>query len=118
MQDRLEAARLLPIDSSMPPTADTLQGERKAYGSFNDDNARRDTDSLADTTDDEAIIPKGALDPVYEAKARVLNRAVSVSFPRPRGLFDRGFVCSDPRYWHGEVSVGIVYRHRIRLGQR
>lgn len=26
--------------------------------------------------DDAAIIPKGALDPVYEAKARVLNRAV------------------------------------------
>ncbi|KAI9172527.1 MFS siderochrome iron transporter [Paramyrothecium foliicola] len=26
--------------------------------------------------DDEAIIPKGALDPVYEAKARVLNRAI------------------------------------------
>lgn len=28
--------------------------------------------------DDGVIIPKGALDPVYEAKARVLNRAVSV----------------------------------------
>lgn len=27
---------------------------------------------------DEAIIPHGALDPVYEAKARVLNRAVRV----------------------------------------
>jgi hypothetical protein len=28
--------------------------------------------------DDEAIIPKGALDPVYEAKARVLNHAVRI----------------------------------------
>ncbi|KAM0427897.1 hypothetical protein ACHAPT_007356 [Fusarium lateritium] len=74
MQDRLETAALLPHDSSMPSTVDTqLQGERKAYGSFNDD-ARRD--SLADATDDEAIIPKGALDPVYEAKARILNRAI------------------------------------------
>ena len=27
---------------------------------------------------DEAIIPHGALDPVYEAKAKVLNRAVRV----------------------------------------
>lgn len=27
--------------------------------------------------DDEAIYPKGTLDPVYEAKAKVLNRAVS-----------------------------------------
>ncbi|QUC16009.1 uncharacterized protein UV8b_00250 [Ustilaginoidea virens] len=26
--------------------------------------------------DDDAIIPKGALDPVYEAKARILNRAI------------------------------------------
>ena len=29
--------------------------------------------------DDDAIIPKGALDPVYEAKARILNRAVCLS---------------------------------------
>lgn len=28
---------------------------------------------------DVAIIPKGALDPVYEAKARVLNRAVRLA---------------------------------------
>lgn len=27
--------------------------------------------------DDGVILPKGALDPVYEAKARVLNHAVS-----------------------------------------
>ena len=27
--------------------------------------------------EDEAILPKGTLDPVYEAKAKVLNRAVS-----------------------------------------
>ena len=32
----------------------------------------------AEAIDDEAIIPKGALDPVYEAKARILNRAVSM----------------------------------------
>ena len=31
--------------------------------------------------DDVAIIPKGALDPVYEAKARILNRAVSCHKP-------------------------------------
>ncbi|KAK7423836.1 hypothetical protein QQZ08_008880 [Neonectria magnoliae] len=33
-------------------------------------------DSIASGLYDEAIIPKGALDPVYEAKARVLNRAI------------------------------------------
>ncbi|KAF7563734.1 hypothetical protein G7046_g387 [Stylonectria norvegica] len=34
-------------------------------------------DSIAAGVDDVAIIPKGVLDPVYEAKARVLNRAIS-----------------------------------------
>jgi hypothetical protein len=29
---------------------------------------------------DEDVIPKGALDPVYEAKAKVLNHAVSLMF--------------------------------------
>lgn len=32
-----------------------------------------------DASDDEAIIPKGQIDPVFEAKARVLNRAVRFS---------------------------------------
>jgi len=33
--------------------------------------------NVSDLSDDDAaIIPKGALDPVYEAKARILNRAV------------------------------------------
>ena len=40
---------------------------------YND--ARRD--SVAPGFDDVAIIPKGVLDPVYEAKARVINHAVS-----------------------------------------
>lgn len=34
-------------------------------------------EDIARGVDDEAAIPKGTLDPVYEAKARVLNRAVS-----------------------------------------
>ncbi|PKS07696.1 hypothetical protein jhhlp_006304 [Lomentospora prolificans] len=33
-------------------------------------------DSLDATVDEDTIIPQGALDPVYEAKARVLNRAI------------------------------------------
>jgi hypothetical protein len=33
-------------------------------------------DDIARGVDDAAAIPKGTLDPVYEAKARVLNRAV------------------------------------------
>lgn len=37
---------------------------------------RRDHSYSSSIDDDDTIIPKGALDPVYEAKARVLNRAV------------------------------------------
>ncbi|EEY24102.1 conserved hypothetical protein [Verticillium alfalfae VaMs.102] len=44
-------------------------------------------ESLADTAaDDSAIYPKGTLDPVYEAKARVLNRAVCYPTPFARAL--------------------------------
>lgn len=34
--------------------------------------------------DDAGAIPKGQIDPVYEAKARVLNRAVSTDHLRER----------------------------------
>ncbi|EQL01772.1 membrane transporter [Ophiocordyceps sinensis CO18] len=37
---------------------------------------RRDHSYSSSIDDDDTIIPKGALDPVYEAKARVLNRAI------------------------------------------
>ncbi|KAF5723017.1 major facilitator superfamily transporter [Fusarium mundagurra] len=71
-----EAGRLLksqvPRDSASYTMADKEE-ERKAYGAINNDGRRS---SLVDAADDEAIIPKGALDPVYEAKARILNRAI------------------------------------------
>lgn len=35
--------------------------------------------SSVSVSSDEDVIPKGALDPVYEAKAKVLNHAVSHS---------------------------------------
>lgn len=79
-----EAGRLLksqPRDSASYTMADKEE-ERKAYGAINNDGRRN---SLVDAADDEAIIPKGALDPVYEAKARILNRAVSFGLI----LFDR-----------------------------
>jgi hypothetical protein len=77
-----EAARLL--DSSYTAGSYTMAApdketeERKAYGAINNDGRRS---SLVDAAEDEAIIPKGALDPVYEAKARILNRAVSAASP-------------------------------------
>lgn len=33
--------------------------------------------------EDDAIIPKGSIDPVYEKKARVLNHAVRATLPLP-----------------------------------
>lgn len=39
---------------------------------------RRDSASLG--AHDVAILPAGVLDPVYDAKARVLNRAVSLHY--------------------------------------
>ncbi|KAF4446199.1 MFS transporter, metabolite:H+ symporter [Fusarium austroafricanum] len=65
-----EAGRLL--DSEIM-TADKEE-ERKTYGAINNGDDRRN--SLVEAADDDAIIPKGALDPVYEAKARILNRAI------------------------------------------
>lgn len=41
------------------------------------------TSSISPSDDDLGIIPKGALDPVYEAKARLLNRAVRISVSCP-----------------------------------
>lgn len=38
--------------------------------------------------DEAAAIPKGTIDPVYEAKARVLNHAVSlISFPSSPAVY-------------------------------
>lgn len=41
---------------------------------------RQRAGSVAYGADDAGAIPKGTIDPVYEAKARVLNRAVSALF--------------------------------------
>ncbi|KAJ4002528.1 hypothetical protein NW752_012494 [Fusarium irregulare] len=50
-------------------SAPTTEAEPKKYGAT-------EGHGIVEAIDDEAIIPKGALDPVYEAKARILNRAV------------------------------------------
>ncbi|KAF5025151.1 hypothetical protein F66182_2791, partial [Fusarium sp. NRRL 66182] len=82
-----EAARLLESSytttTAAAATAMASDKERKAYGSINNGHADDDDDddngprvSLVQAADDDAIIPKGALDPVYEAKARILNRAI------------------------------------------
>lgn len=46
-----------------------------------------ETNSISGSSSDDDVIPKGALDPVYEAKARVLNRAVSLMSSHALHLF-------------------------------
>jgi hypothetical protein len=80
---------------------------------------------------DVAILPEGVLDPVYDAKARVLNKAVRFnSFSSPYALIcqckgkTRGLTAgmrqpeTDSRHWHGMVSMAALHRRRLRLGQR
>ncbi len=52
------------------------------YGTTDSDDRSHPRDeessSFALSDDELGIVPKGTLDPVYEAKARLLNRAVSI----------------------------------------
>jgi hypothetical protein len=43
------------------------------------DERDRQSKAVPSAVDDVGAIPKGTIDPVYEAKARVLNHAVSTS---------------------------------------
>ena len=62
--------------------------------------------------DDAGAIPKGTIDPVYEAKARVLNRAVSciLRTPNCRSCY------LGSRYRYGMVPVATLHRRRIWMG--
>ena len=70
--------------------------------------------SPLDEAVDTGAIPKGTIDPVYEAKARVLNHAVSVI---PRFYVIRLTQYKDPRDRHGTVSMAVVRRCWIRVGE-
>jgi hypothetical protein len=64
--------------------------------------------------DDAGAIPKGTIDPVYEAKARVLNRAV-----REQAIYWRpSLPLPDPGHWDGMVSMAALHCHWIRMGFR
>ena len=59
------------------------ESARKGHATIEQDAPEADNSDVKDTDisqvaglDNEAAIPKGTLDPVYEAKARVLNHAV------------------------------------------
>jgi hypothetical protein len=63
-----------PTDNKPPQKED---GSIKKHPLHGDDSEVKESDpSRVFGWDDEAAIPKGTIDPVYEAKARVLNHAV------------------------------------------
>jgi hypothetical protein len=55
---------------------DTKRGEETAALPALASDIQQDSDSVS--TKDDAIFSAGVLDPVYDAKARVLNHAVSI----------------------------------------
>ena len=52
------------------------------YVTSKEDDEQQRRESVGLGADDAGAIPKGTIDPVYEAKARVLNRAVSITLKR------------------------------------
>lgn len=66
-------------DSSPGQSSPDLKREETgtASGVFADEKVLKEQVTVSSAVDDVAAIPKGTIDPVYEAKARVLNHAVS-----------------------------------------
>lgn len=60
-------------DSTLRPENINTAAKTTAMG---DDNESKDDGTSPLALDEAAAIPKGTIDPVYEAKARVLNHAV------------------------------------------
>jgi hypothetical protein len=58
-------------DTESPKEGDEIIGKTP----LNRDDSEKQLSGVSGL-DDEAAIPKGTIDPVYEAKARVLNHAV------------------------------------------
>jgi hypothetical protein len=67
-------------DSTSLPEAVKAIGEKNTANRYN--NESMEDENILEALDEAAAIPKGTIDPVYEAKARVLNHAVS--FPSGR----------------------------------
>lgn len=62
------------IEKTQTTDMDDKKADEGQEAAYLQNNAGTDVDI---GIDDAAAIPKGEIDPVYEAKARVLNRAAS-----------------------------------------
>lgn len=102
-------ADILPAMMGSDSEPDRKTGDGASPGG--DLEARRDSTSIG--AEDAAILPTGVLDPVYDAKARVLNHAVSLDELPHRAWSLTG---ADPRHRHGLVSVAALHCCWLWLG--
>ena len=96
-------------DSASRPENDPVGQKAAARGNV---ESKRGEATLA-AFDNAATIPKGTLDPVYEAKARVLNHAVCLKID----IWGKTNTWVDPRHWYGMVSMAALHRSGIWLGK-
>jgi hypothetical protein len=77
MADTDISSHQVDVTETSPARQGDASDDKKPHNG--DDSEVKDT-NLAQVVglDDEAAIPKGTIDPIYEAKARVLNHAVSM----------------------------------------
>src|ERR1700753_3190939 len=81
--------------------ADGVNKELSSTDVFNDKKDLEKNQNLDDLgVNDAGVIPKGTIDPVYEAKARVLNHAVGALTTNGVKL-----TTPDPRDWNGMVPM-------------
>jgi len=87
----------------------------KVFRNGDDSEIQDQNFSQAIGVEDAAVIPKGTIDPVYEAKARVLNHAVCANMLM-RDLMLK-YNPPDSRDWYGMVSMAALHRRWLRLGK-
>ena len=79
-----------------------------------------DTASRDETRGDQqkvAAVLEGVLDPVYEAKALILNREVNHLAPSFVSVIELTPSGTDSKHWHGLVSMAAFHRCWVWLGQ-
>jgi len=102
-----------PITESPNGSSSSVKNARNEGVGANNDKHSKET-FVSQAINDVAILPKGTLDPVYEAKARVLNHAVRS--PSTTQFASLSKPVPDSTNWHGMVSMAAVHCCGVRLG--
>jgi hypothetical protein len=81
-------------------------------GITDNDHSKEGAISVSSAIDDAAALPKGTLDPVYEAKARILNHAIqSIGFGKYqlRLFCVVGFGWANDNLWPNVTALICMY---------